>query len=94
MLSKIDDNPGRNTGYPAPPDRFQRTELLHWAPALGNDAQSLLRIGMSDFRVCKIAFNNAGHPLPIKAKPYKKLKNIKDDELFGVNKPLSSFSAK
>jgi hypothetical protein len=49
---------------------------------------------MSDFRVCKIAFNNAGHPLPIKAKPYKKLKNIKDDELFGVNKPLSSFSAK
>ena len=29
-----------------PPDRSQRAELPHWAPALGKDAQALLRIRM------------------------------------------------
>jgi hypothetical protein len=48
-----------------PPDRSQRAELPHWAPALGNDAHSLLRIRVSNIRIWKVTFNNAGHPVPI-----------------------------
>ena len=50
-----------------PPDRSQRAELPHWAPALGKDAQALFGIRMSDFRKRKPAFFKAAHPIPIQA---------------------------
>ncbi len=32
---------GRDAGHPAPPHKFQRAELPHWAPTSGVDAQTL-----------------------------------------------------
>ncbi len=48
-----------------PPHRSQRAELPHWAPALGKDAQTLLRIGMPDLGVWEPAFDKPAQPLPI-----------------------------
>jgi hypothetical protein len=31
-----------------PPRRSQRAALPHWAPALGHDAQALIRVGVDD----------------------------------------------
>ena len=51
-----------------PPDRSQRAGLPHWAPALGKNAQALIRIRMSDFRNRKPTFFKAAHPIPIQAR--------------------------
>jgi hypothetical protein len=48
-----------------PPHRSQRAELPHWSPALGKDAQTLLRIRMTDLGVRKPAFDKAAQPLPV-----------------------------
>ena len=44
-----------------PPDRSQRAELPHWAPALGNDAQSLLKIGMFSYPIALPAVSVSAH---------------------------------
>jgi len=44
-----------------PLDRSQRAELPHWAPALGNDAQSLLRIGMFSYSYALPAVSVSAH---------------------------------
>ena len=52
-----------------PLHRSVRAELLHTAPALGRDDQTLLRIGVTDVQVRQPALDQACHASPRKVMP-------------------------
>ena len=61
-----------------PPHRSQRSELPHWAPALGKDAQALFRIANIVSKVCQYTITMAVDEAEAEKKAIKELRQDRD----------------
>ena len=60
------------------PNRSQRSELPHWAPAFGKDAQALFRIANIVSKVCQYAITMAVDEAEAEKKAIKELHQDRD----------------